>query len=300
MLLLRTCSSRTFTSSPITYQTTIWTHHSSLQSCRGSARAEVTSRRAQRKLATRLRARAQQALQEPTRRQPAPKPIRDWVSRDGRWRVRLIRNDEIKEAALIQAEAFFKPKGIAPLDRLLLRAFQGEVWQLLKNKLSVAPADGYCCLVAEDAVRPAGVLGTVEVSLQSEQEELSALRSKGLEDQGYAYLTSIAVSTPWRRRGIASALLSAAERVAGRWHQNWVLLHAYDSDAASVGVYSRCGYAKLRVDPAWVGMLGGRQRVLMAKNATMAPPSNGLPVSAAISSISPGLMRIFQSQTPDM
>lgn len=46
---------------------------------------------------------------------------------------------------------------------------QGEVWQLLKNKLSVAPMDGYCCLVAEDATRPAGVLGTVEVSLQSEQ-----------------------------------------------------------------------------------------------------------------------------------
>lgn len=69
---------------------------------------------------------------------------------------------------------------------------------------------------------------------------------------------------------------------------------------AGVGVYSRCGYAKLRVDPAWVSILGGRQRVLMAKNAAMAPPSNGLPVSAAISSISPGLMRIFQSQTPDL
>lgn len=113
----------------------------------------------------------------------------------------------MKEAALVQAEAFFKPKGIAILDNLLLRAFQvcgvlthrvlnagqscsstlhtwnvhacllssetsvmqGEVWQLLKNKLSVGPMDGYCCLVAEDAMQPAGVLGTVEVSLQSEQ-----------------------------------------------------------------------------------------------------------------------------------
>lgn len=38
--------------------------------------------------------------------------------------ARFCRNDEVKEAALVQAEAFFKPKGIAILDNLLLRAFQ--------------------------------------------------------------------------------------------------------------------------------------------------------------------------------
>ena len=64
------------------------------------------------------------------------------------------------------------------------------------------------------------------------QEELEALSSRGLNESGYAYLTSMAVSPGWRRKGIASALLSAAERVAGKWWQNWVLLHVYDTDAA--------------------------------------------------------------------
>lgn len=64
------------------------------------------------------------------------------------------------------------------------------------------------------------------------QEELAALQSKGLEESSYAYITSMAVSSGWRRRGIASALLGAAERIAGKWWQNWVLLHVYNSDAA--------------------------------------------------------------------
>ena len=66
------------------------------------------------------------------------------------------------------------------------------------------------------------------------QEELGALASRGLEETGYAYLTSMAVREAWRRQGIASALLSAAERVAGKWWQNWVLLHVYDTDAVGM------------------------------------------------------------------
>ena len=34
----------------------------------------------------------------------------------------------------------------------------------------------------------------------------------------------------WRRKGVASALLAAGERMAGKWHQNWVLLHVYQSN----------------------------------------------------------------------
>lgn len=59
------------------------------------------------------------------------------------------------------------------------------------------------------------------------QEEVEALRARGLQDESYAYVACMAVSRAERRRGAASALLAAAERVAGRWAQNWVLLHVY-------------------------------------------------------------------------
>ena len=63
------------------------------------------------------------------------------------------------------------------------------------------------------------------------QPELMALQEKGLNDTSYAYIASMAVPPAWRRRGVASALLASAERWAGKWHQNWVLLHAYQSNA---------------------------------------------------------------------
>ena len=46
---------------------------------------------------------------------------------------------------------------------------QGEIWEVLKTKLQTGIDDGFCCLVAEDASKPAGILGIIEVSLQNEQ-----------------------------------------------------------------------------------------------------------------------------------
>ena len=57
-----------------------------------------------------------------------------------------------------------------------------------------------------------------------------ALQEKGLNDTSFAYIASMAVPITWRRRGVASALLASAEQWAGKWHQNWVLLHSYQSN----------------------------------------------------------------------
>lgn len=46
---------------------------------------------------------------------------------------------------------------------------QGEVWEILQSKLQTASEAGFCCLVAEAAARPAGIVGIIEVSVQSEK-----------------------------------------------------------------------------------------------------------------------------------
>lgn len=46
-----------------------------------------------------------------------------------------------------------------------------------------------------------------------------------------------------RRGGAASALLGAAERMAGKWQQNWVLLHVYVDNFPGLRLYHRNGCA---------------------------------------------------------
>ena len=61
---------------------------------------------------------------------------------------------------------------------------QGEVWAILNNKLTTAAEDGFCCLVAESAARPAGLVGIVEVSLQSEKVSFSYRGGGGEGERG--------------------------------------------------------------------------------------------------------------------
>jgi ribosomal protein S18 acetylase RimI-like enzyme len=73
------------------------------------------------------------------------------------------------------------------------------------------------------------------------QEELKYLEDKGFHDDSYAYVACMAVEPEARRSGAASALLGAAERMAGKWQQNWVLLHVYTDNFPGLRLYHRNG-----------------------------------------------------------
>jgi ribosomal protein S18 acetylase RimI-like enzyme len=73
------------------------------------------------------------------------------------------------------------------------------------------------------------------------QEELRSLAAKGFREESYAYVACMAVERGARRGGAASALLGAAERLAGKWRQNWVLLHVYADNFPGLRLYHRNG-----------------------------------------------------------
>ena len=52
---------------------------------------------------------------------------------------------------------------------------QAEVLSGIRQKLSYAPQDGFTCLIAENATKPAEILGVVEVSLQTGKVNASEL-----------------------------------------------------------------------------------------------------------------------------
>ncbi|BDA46003.1 hypothetical protein COCOBI_08-0950 [Coccomyxa sp. Obi] len=253
------------------------------------------------KLSKRLRTGAQAGLQEQSPAVPeaaavdntvyAGVPFRQWLSPNGQWRVRPIRDEEVAAVARLQAQAFHESSAFAPLDSLLYYVFQGEVLSGLQQKMKYSHKDGFCCLVASAASDPDTIVGVVEVSLQGEKDELKCLADKGFLEESYAYVACMAVDRSARRGGVASALLGAAERMAGKWQQNWVLLHVYCDNFPGLRLYHRNGYADLHTDPEWWGFMGRRRRVLMAKSASV------FSVGRSVQSISTNVLKMMQQQS---
>ena len=99
----------------------------------------------------------------------------------------------------------------------------------------------------------------------SSSSSCSSLTELGGFDESYAYVACMAVDERCRRSGAASALLAAAERAAGRWRQNWVLLHVHERNAGARALYASAGYAPL--GPAERPGIVGAPRVLMGKQS---------------------------------
>ena len=73
------------------------------------------------------------------------------------------------------------------------------------------------------------------------QEELRILQEKGFAEESYAYVACMAVAREARRSGAATALLGAAERMAGKWQQKFVLLHTYADNFPGLRLYHANG-----------------------------------------------------------
>lgn len=63
------------------------------------------------------------------------------------------------------------------------------------------------------------------------------------------YISNMAVAPAWRRRGVASRLLAAADRLAARWGSDTLWLHVGTDNASAAALYSRAGYEPASSSP---------------------------------------------------
>jgi ribosomal protein S18 acetylase RimI-like enzyme len=141
-----------------------------------------------------------------------------------------------------------------------------QVLSEMQKKLRYNPADKFVCLVVEPASASGGggggVVGVVEVSFIAEKEILASLEAG---TQGFPYIASMAVDPGVRRQGAATAMLGAAQGVAGAWRERQALLHVYQDNAPAVDLYRAAGYETIFADASWWAKLAVRPRFLMRK-----------------------------------
>jgi len=84
------------------------------------------------------------------------------------------------------------------------------------------------------------------------------------------YLTNMAVEPRCRRAGVASSLLSAAERLARRWGESEVMLHVDEANASARALYEKGGFEAFREDAWWVPPQ--KRRLLLRKGLPGSTP----------------------------
>ena len=81
------------------------------------------------------------------------------------------------------------------------------------------------------------------------------------------YLCNMAVDLDCRRRGLATELLAAAEKLARRWGHSDLWLHSEVNNEAALGLYQGAGYEVVSQDAVWRPLLTGQRRRLLLRKA---------------------------------
>lgn len=83
--------------------------------------------------------------------------------------------------------------------------------------------------------------------------EIAMLRNPQQQDEATQFspaIANLATSALWRRRGIASRLLKAAERFVTReWRENTLGLYVEQDNEAAIALYQSCGYESQSIVP---------------------------------------------------
>lgn len=72
---------------------------------------------------------------------------------------------------------------------------------------------------------------------------------------GYAYISNVAVSTAYRRSGVAARLMAEAESLAATWGCRTAGLHCNPKNTAAMQLYKQLKYKKAALEAPWMPYL---------------------------------------------
>jgi ribosomal protein S18 acetylase RimI-like enzyme len=163
--------------------------------------------------------------------------------------IRPVRENEIHQVADIITRSFHFDRGwmawFTPLFRL---GIAEDLRNRLHPRLTVSshqkPQQQVCSIALYLDQDQSHVAGTVEVGIRT----VARYRQK---QHQYVYLSNLAVSQEFRRRGIAQALISNCERLTIDWGYTELHLHVMGENARGRQLYQKLGYEVVSSDAVW-------------------------------------------------
>jgi ribosomal protein S18 acetylase RimI-like enzyme len=178
--------------------------------------------------------------------------------------IRSARSQDLHYLTEVLTDSFHPPDGWMYWTHPLLKL---GIYEDLRSRLrSYSPS--YVCLVASLIIPQSPgqeiVVGTAEITVRS------PFSWQTIQDQ-YPYISNLAVSPSYRRKGIARKLLFSCEQTALKWGFPDIGLHVLDNNIQAKQLYFSSGYKVHRIESSLSGWLFKRPRRLLLKKQIVNP-----------------------------
>ncbi len=159
--------------------------------------------------------------------------------------IRAVCEDEIDRVADIITHSFHFDRGwmswFTPLFKLgiaedLRHRLRSQVPNPRPSKLPQPVCSIAICTDRSQSY----VVGTIEVGARNASDRLPRNR--------YAYISNLAVSKEWRRKGVAQELLLECEQIAKSWGYTELYLHVMADNERGRNLYQKLGYELVVAD----------------------------------------------------
>lgn len=172
--------------------------------------------------------------------------------------IRVAEVEDIESLAEILTQSFHSFKGVLVWLKPLLKL---GIYEDLSSRLK-AYSPHYVCLVAVAATGTdkEQIVGTIEINLRSPKLWFST-QKKNI----YPYISNLAVSSSFRRRGIARQLLAQCDCIALGWGCRDLNLHVLENNQRARDLYCGSGYEFDLAESTWIGWLFKLPRRLLLK-----------------------------------
>lgn len=159
--------------------------------------------------------------------------------------IRAVCEAEIDRVADIIAHSFHFDRGWMSLFTLL---FKFGIAEDLRHRLRSSTPNSsrnqlpqpVCSVAICTQEFQSDVVGTIELSARNTSDRLPKHR--------YAYISNLAVSKDWRRKGIAQQLLIECEHIAKSWGYTELYLHVMADNDRGRNLYQKLGYEIIKTD----------------------------------------------------
>lgn len=178
-------------------------------------------------------------------------------------KVEALQPSDLNAASKCITEAFYVPgplKGTF-VDRFFAFQFRVGVLDGMQVSLRYRSKHNFAILLVWDDAHE-NVVASVQVSIAEEKQILKSLPEG---TKSFALISSMAVISSMRRRGIGQALLSAAEFVALKWDEKEIVLNVHKDNEPAVAFYKSCGYVEIPREFFKKGILSGPEILLMRR-----------------------------------